>query len=193
MKSAMKSAKLVGICVGGPVAALCFGAGTAWAAPSTSEDSSATSSVQQTNTGGFAVSAGGRNLAQVGGSTATTSGRSVAVAFDLPGQNASTATANGDRNFVLAINGSTARADGDRNFVFAGDDSTSIVEGDDNDVRAAFGSTNRVTGNDNTSYAIPNSDARITGDGNFAASLCGGNVNISGQGQRVTSAPCVGR
>lgn len=181
-----KSTRFVSACVGAPVAALCFGAGTAWATPSTN------SSTQQVNTGGVAVSAGGHNVVQVGSSTANTSGRSVAVAFDLPGQNPSTATANGDRNFALAINGSTATANGDRNFVFAGDDSTSTATGNDNDVRAAFGSTNHVTGNNNTSYAIPGSHSTVTGDNNFAAALCGGNVNISGQGQRVTSAPCVG-
>ncbi|MED5813852.1 hypothetical protein VST63_15945 [Mycolicibacterium sp. 050232] len=180
------STRFVGVCVGAPAAALCFGVGTAWAAPS------ADSSTPHVNTGGVAVSAGGHKVVQVGSSSANTSGRSVAVAFDLPGQNPSTATANGDRSFALAINGSTARADGDRNFVFAGDDSTSTATGNGNDVRAAFGSTNHVTGNDNTSYAIPGSRSAVTGDNNFAASLCGGNVNISGQGQRVTSAPCVG-
>ncbi|MGV0811934.1 hypothetical protein ABQF34_08210 [Mycolicibacterium boenickei] len=179
------TARIVTVCVGAPIAALCVGTATAWAEPATSET--------QTRTGGVAVSAGGHNVVQVGGSRASTEGRSVAVAFDLPGQNASTATAKGDRNFVLAINGSNASATGDRNFVFAGDDSESTVIGNDNDVRAAFGSTNRVTGNDNTSYAIPGSHARVDGNGNFAAALCGGNVNISGQGQRVTSAPCVGK
>ncbi|MCV7111343.1 hypothetical protein [Mycolicibacterium setense] len=181
------STRFVGACVGAPVAALCFGVGTAWAAPSTE------SSTQQVNTGGVAVSAGGHRVVQAGSSTANTSGRSVAVAFDLPGQNASTATADGDRNFVLAINGSNASAKGDRNFVFAGDDSTTTVIGNDNDARAAFGSTNHVTGNDNTSYAIPNSQSEVIGNNNFAASLCGGNVHVSGQGQRVTSAPCVGK
>ncbi len=164
-----KSTRFVSACVGAPVAALCFGAGTAWATPS------ANSSTPHVDTGGVAVSAGGHDVVQVGSSSANTSGRSVAVAFDLPGQNPSTATANGDRNFALAINGSTATANGN-----------------DNDVRAAFGSTNHVTGNNNTSYAIPGSHSTVTGDNNFAAALCGGNVNISGQGQRVTSAPCVG-
>lgn len=181
-----QSTRFVSACVGAPVVALCFGAGTAWAAPDTD------SSTQQVNTGGVAVSAGGHNVVRVGSSTANTSGRSVAVAFDLPGQNPSTATANGDRNFALAINGSAATANGNRNFVFAGDDSTSSATGNGNDARAAFGSTNHVTGDDNTSYAIPNSRSQVTGSNNFAASLCGGNVHVSGQGQRVTSAPCVG-
>lgn len=186
------SVRFVSVCAGVPIAALCFGVGTAWADTSTGDESPTAATTQQTRTGGLAVSTNGRNLVQLGGSTATTSGRSTAIAFDLPGANASTATANGDRNFVLAINGSTARADGDGNFVFAGDDSTSTATGDNNDVRAAFGSANRVTGNDNTSYAIPNSDAVVNGDNNFAVSLCGGNVNFSGQGQRITSAPCLG-
>lgn len=181
-----KSTRLVGACVGAPLAALCFGAGTAWATPS------ANSTTPHVNTGGVAVSAGGHNVVQVGSSSANTSGRSVAVAFDLPGQNPSTATANGDRNFALAINGSTATANGNRNFVFAGDGSISTATGNGNDVRAAFGSTNHVTGNDNTSYAIPGSHSTVTGSNNFAAALCGGNVNISGQGRHVTSAPCVG-
>lgn len=180
------TARIVSVCVGGPIAVLCIGAGTAWADTTTSQ-------TQQTRTGGVAVSAGGHNVVQLGSSRASTEGRSVAVAFDLPGQQASTATANGDRNFALAVNGSTARATGDRNFVFAGDDSESTATGNGNDVRAAFGSTNHVTGNDNTSYAIPNSHAQVTGNANFAASLCGGDVHVSGQGQRVTSAPCIGR
>ena len=115
---------------------------------------------QQTTTGGLAISVRGRTLVQIGTATATTSGSSLAIAFDLPNAGASTATANGDHNFALAINGSTATANGNGNFVFAGDDSTATATGDNNDVRAAFGSTNHVSGNDNTSFAIPNSDAR---------------------------------
>ena len=188
-----KSTTFVSVCVGAPAVALCFGTGTAWAAPSTNENSTAASTTQHVNTGGLAVSANGRTVVQIGRGQASTTGRSIAVTFDLPGQSPSTATANGNRNFALAINGSTARADGNGNFVFAGDNSTSVATGDNNDVRAAFGSTNHVTGNGNTSFAIPNSHAEVNGDNNFAVSLCGGNVSFSGQAQRVTSAPCLGR
>ena len=185
--------KFVSACAGAPIVALWIGGATAWAAPSTGEDSPGATSAQQTTTGGVAVSARGRTLVQIGSSTATTSGRSLAVAFDLPNAGASTATANGDHNFALAINGSTATANGNGNFVFAGDNSTATATGDNNDVRAAFGSTNHVRGNDNTSYAIPNSDARVTGNNNLAVSLCGGSVTISGQSDRIkTSAPCLG-
>ena len=186
------SVKFVSVCAGAPIVALFVGGATAWATPSTSADSSGATSTEQTTTGGLAVSAGGNNLVKIGSSTATTSGRSLAVAFDLPNAGASTATAKGNSSFALAIDGSTATANGDGNFAFAGMDSTAIANGNNNDVRAAFGSTNRVTGNDNTSYAIPHSDAEVKGDNNFAVSLCGGSVTISGQGQQVTKAPCVG-
>jgi hypothetical protein len=188
-----KSAKFATVCIGAPAAALCFGAGTAWATPATSGHPSAASSTQHVNTGGLAVSAGGRTVLQIGNSTASTDGRSIAVAFDLPTMPGSTATANGNRSFALAIDGSTATANGNGNFVFAGDTSTAVATGDHNDVRAAFGSTNTVTGNGNTSFAIPNSHAAVTGNNNLAMSLCGGNTSFSGQGQRVTSAPCLGQ
>lgn len=187
MRAAVKYAS---VCAGALIVALWIGAGTAWAAPSTNEEPSGATSTAQTTTGGLSISRNGQNVVQRGSSTATTNGRSTAIAFDLPGSKPSTATANGDKNFVLAINGSNARADGNGNFVFAGDDSESIATGNDNDVRAAFGSTNRVTGNGNTSYAIPNSHNVVTGNNNTAVALCGGAVTISGNGQRVTDSRC---
>ena len=185
--------KYASVCVGAPIVALWVGGATAWAAPSTSGDSSGATSTQQTNTGGLGISAGDDKLVKIGNTTASSSGsqhghwRSACPAR-VPAPPRPTGTAS----FALAIDGSTATANGDRNFVFAGMDSTAIANGDDNDVRAAFGSTSRVTGNGNTSYAIPDSDAEVTGDNNFAVSLCGGSVTISGQGQQVTNAPCLG-
>ena len=185
-------AKFVFACAGAPIVALWVGGATAWAAPSTGEDASDATPTQQTNTGGLGISIGDAEPFNIGNATANSSGSSMAVAFNLPGAGPSTATADGDRNFALAINGSTATANGNRNFVFAGDDSEATATGDDNDVRAAFGSTNHVTGDRNTSYAIPASTAQVTGDNNVAVSLCGGSVTISGQGERITSAPCLG-
>ena len=190
MRTAVKYAS---VCVGAPIVALWIGGATAWAAPSAGEDASDATPTQQTNTGGLGISVGDAKPFNIGNATASSSGSSIAIAFNLPNAGASTATANGKHNFALAINGSTATANGNGNFVFAGDNSTATATGDNNDVRAAFGSTNHVRGNDNTSYAIPNSDARVTGNNNLAVSLCGGSVTISGQSDQIrTSAPCLG-
>jgi hypothetical protein len=188
MKTAVKYA---GVCAGAPIVALWIGGATAWAAPSTSEDASDATPVD--TRGGFGVSIGDANPFNIGNATANSSGSSMAVAFSLPGVGPSTATADGQFSFALAIDNSTATADGDGNFVFAGMDSTASAIGNNNDVRAAFGSTNTVTGNDNTSYAIPASRAQVTGNNNLAVSLCGGSVRISGQSDQIkTSAPCLG-
>jgi len=181
------SVKFSGVCVGAPIVALWVGGATAWAAPSTSGESSDATPARQTTNNGLAISVGENARLQFGTAKATASGSSLAIALN------GTATANGDRNFVLGLMGSTATANGNRNFVFAGDDSTASATGDDNDVRAAFGSTNHVTGNGNTSFAIPQSTAEVKGNNNLAVSLCGGSVTISGQSDQIrTSAPCLG-
>jgi hypothetical protein len=165
------SVKFSGVCVGAPIVALWVGGATAWAAPSTSGESSDATPARQTTNNGLAISVGENARLQFGTAKATASGSSLAI----------------------ALNG-TATANGNRNFVFAGDDSTASATGDDNDVRAAFGSTNHVTGDGNTSFAIPQSTAEVKGNNNLAVSLCGGSVTISGQSDQIsTSAPCLGR
>jgi hypothetical protein len=199
------SVKFASVCVGVPIVALWVGGATAWAAPSTSGESSDATPARQTTNNGLAISVGENARLQFGTAKATASGSSLAIALNGTatangtGNVAvalfnSTATANGDRNFVLGLMGSTATANGNRNFVFAGDDSTASATGDDNDVRAAFGSRNHVTGDGNTSFAIPQSTAEVKGNNNLAVSLCGGSVTISGQSDQIrTSAPCLGR
>ena len=170
------SVKFASVCVGAPIVALWVGGGTAWAAPSTSGESSDATPARQTTNNGLAISVGENARLQFGTAKATASGSSLAIALNGPPK-WGTATANGNRNFV-----------------FAGDDSTASATGDDNDVRAAFGSTNHVTGDGNTSFAIPQSTAEVKGNNNLAVSLCGGSVTISGQSDQIrTSAPCLGR
>src|SRR5258705_8739910 len=92
------SVKFLAVCAGAPAVALCVGAPTAWAAPST--DANVT---PQTTNGSLSVSAGGSPLVQLGNENmATTKGASLAVAFNVPGTKGSTADANGTGNFVLA-------------------------------------------------------------------------------------------
>jgi hypothetical protein len=182
------SVKFASVCVGVPIVALWVGGATAWAAPSTSGESSDATPARQTTNNGLAISVGENARLQFGTAKATASGSSLAIALN------GTATANGTGNVAVALFNSTATANGNRNFVFAGDDSTASATGDDNDVRAAFGSTNYVTGDGNTSFAIPQSTAEVKGNNNLAVSLCGGSVTISGQSDQIrTSAPCLGR
>jgi hypothetical protein len=174
------SVKFVAACAGAPIAALCVGAATA---------SADTNSTQQTTNGGLAVSAGGNTLLQFGNSTATTTGPSLAVAF-----NDSDAEANGIGNFAFAANGSTVSATGNFNDVHAISDSTARVNnGSNNHVWAIDRSTAEVNGgNNNVVMAINRSTAEVNGgDNNIVTALCGGSA-VSAQSNRiVTSAPCL--
>ena len=62
------------------------------------------------------ISARGNSLVQLGNeSTATTNGASLAVAFNRPGMEGSTAEANGTGNFVVAGNNGHAQVTGNFN------------------------------------------------------------------------------
>ena len=168
------SVKFVSVCAGAPIVALFVGGATAWATPSTSEDSSGPTSTLQSPISGVALSAGGRTVVQLGDAEARTTGPSVA----------------------LAMNNSTAEAHGIGNFAFAGDDSHAFVSGTFSDARAAFGSTSRVEGGfNNHVYAIPGSTAVVgNGDNRIVAALCGGSV-MGAQSNRITTsarATCLG-
>src|SRR5882757_8586727 len=139
------SVKFLAVCAGAPAVALCVGAPTAWAAPSTNANVT-----PQTTNGSLSVSAGGSPLAQLGNeSMATTKGASLAVAFNVPGTKGSTANANGTGNFVVAGNNSSASATGNFNMVRVMNNSEADVTGNFNMVRAINNSEADVTGNNN--------------------------------------------
>jgi hypothetical protein len=171
------SVKFLAVCAGAPAVALCVGAPIAWAAPSTTE-----SVTQQTTNGSLSVSAGGNSLLQLGNeSKATTTGSSLAVAFNVPG-----------------TKGSLADADGTGNFVVAGNNSTATATGNFNMVRAMNGSSADVTGNFNMVSAMNGSSAHVTGNNNMVAALCGGSAEVPNKtnsnpnNQFVVAAPCLG-
>ena len=173
------SVKFLAVCAGAPAVAICVGALTAWAAPSTSDSASSNASVtQQTTKGSLSISARGNSLVQLGNeSTATTNGASLAVAFNRPGMEGSTAEANGTGNFVVAGNNGHAQ-----------------VTGNFNMVRVIHNSDAEVTGNFNTVTVISNSDAEVTGNRNMVTALCGGSAEVSNQNDQVVlKAPCLGR
>jgi hypothetical protein len=173
------SVKFLAVCAGAPAVALCVGAPTAWAAPSTGDSASSNASVtQQTTRGSLSISARGNSIVQLGSaSTATTSGASLAVAFNRRGTEGSTAEANGTGNFVVAGNNSHAVANGNFNMV-------RVIRNSDAD----------VTGNFNMVTVISNSDAAVTGNRNVVTALCGGSAEVSNQNdQTVLKAPCLGQ
>lgn len=167
----MRTSAIFAVCAGAPAVALCVGAPTAWAAPSTNV-------TQQTTNGSLSVSAGGSPVVQLGNeSKATTTGASLSVAWNFPGTKGSTAEANGTGNFVEAGNNSSASATGNFNFVQAFNNSDADV-----------------TGNSDRVVAISNSHAEATGNNNMVTALCGGNANVSNQNnQSVLKAPCLGQ
>ena len=143
------SVKFLAVCAGAPAVALCVGAPTAWAAPSTSANVT-----QQTTNGSLSVSAGGHPVVQLGNeSMATTNGASLAVAFNLPGTQGSTATANGTGNFVVAGDNSSASATGNFNMVRARDNSEAHVTGNNNFVTALCGGNANVS-NQNNQFVV---------------------------------------
>ncbi len=188
------SVKFASVCAGAPIVALWVGGATAWAAPSTSEDSSDATPTQQTNTGGLGISVGDAKPFNIGNATATSSGSSLAIAFRLARRGRQ--HRHGQRELATSPLRSTAAPPPPMGTETSSSRATTArlsANGNNNDVRAAFGSTNHVTGNDNTSYAIPDSDAEVTGDNNLAVSLCGGSVTISGQSdQQVRARPAWG-
>jgi hypothetical protein len=184
------SVKFLAVCAGAPAVALYVGAPAAWAAPST-----AAHVTQQTTHASLSVSAGGHTLVQVGNeSKATTTGPSLAVAFNRPGAEGSTADANGRGNLVMAGNDSSASATGNSNMVLAVNKSDADVTGNSNMVLAVNKSDADVTGNFNMVRAIDNSHAEVTGNNNMATALCGGSAQVSHQNnQIVLKAPCLGQ
>ena len=141
------SVKFLAVCAGAPAVAICVGALTAWAAPSTSDSASSNASVtQQTTKGSLSFSARGNSLVQIGNeSTATTNGASLAVAFNRPGTEGSTAEANGTGNFVVAGNNSHAEVTGNFNMVRVIRNSDAEVTGNRNMVTALCGGSAEVS------------------------------------------------
>jgi hypothetical protein len=190
------SVEFLAVCAGAPAVALCVGAPTAWAAPSTSDSASSNASVaQQTTKGSLSISAGGHTLVQIGtASTATTTGASLAVAFNRRGMDGGTAEADGRGNFVEAGSNSSASATGNFNMVHAFDNSDADVTGNSNMVRAFNNSDAHVTGNNNNGVrAIDNSVADVTGNTNKVNALCGDSADVSNQNHQVVlmkGAPC---
>jgi hypothetical protein len=158
--------------VGAPIVALFIGAPTALAATGDSSPATGTLSTQQTPDLGVAVSAGGHDLLTTANSTATTTGPSLAIAF-----NNSTATANGTGNIVLAGNNGTASATGDFNNVAAFNNGIAQVNG---------GSRNNVLAVGDSSTAVVNG-----GSNNVVAELCGGSKVTAQSDQILTSSPCL--
>ena len=93
------SVKFVSVCAGAPIAALCFGGATAWAEPSTSEESSETTATQQTTKSGLAIAFNG---------TATAKGNDN-TSYAIP---QSTAEVTGDNNLAVSLCGGSVTISG---------------------------------------------------------------------------------
>jgi len=78
-------------------------------------------------------------------STATTNGASLAVAFNRPGMEGSTAEANGTGNFVVAGNNGHAQVTGNFNMVRVIHNSDAEVTGNRNMVTALCGGSAEVS------------------------------------------------